>query len=70
MVDNCRSLVDANSRENSKITLEIAQRNNCETTSRVARKLDEIRLDINSQILRAIDSVTTEKVYPSPRGIL
>ena len=37
---------------------------NCEITSQITKKLDEIKADFNSQILQAIKSAITEKVFP------
>ena len=49
--EDFRSLINTNSRENSEITIETARLINNEITSQVTRKLDEIRSDLNTQIL-------------------
>ena len=43
-----RSLLNTYSRENSEITIETAELINNGITSQVAKKLDEIRTDLNS----------------------
>ena len=68
--EDFRSLINKNSRENSEITIETARLINNEITSQVTRKLDEIRSDLNSQILEVINSANTEKVFPSIQNVL
>ena len=68
--EDFRSLINTNSRENSGITIETARLINNEITSQMTRKLDEIRSDLNSQILEGINSAITEKVLPSIQNVL
>ena len=68
--EDFRSLINTNSRENSEITIETARLINNEITSQMTRKLDEIRSDLNSQILEVINSAITEKVLPSIQNVL
>ena len=68
--EDFRSLIITNSRENSEITIETARLINNEITSQVTRKLDEIRSDLNTQILEVINSANTEKVLPSIQNVL
>ena len=68
--EDIRSLINTNSREKSEITIETARLINNEITSQVTRKLDEIRSDLNSQILEVINSAITEKVLPSIQNVL
>ena len=56
------SLINTNSRENSEVTIETARLINNEITSKVTKKLDEIRSDLNTQILEVINSAIAEKV--------
>ena len=53
--EDFRSLINTNSRKNSEITMETARMINNEITTEVTRKLDEIREDLNSQILEFIN---------------
>ena len=64
------SLINSSSRENSENTIEIARMINNEITSQVTRKLDEIRDDINKQVLEVINSAITEKVLPSIQNVV
>ena len=50
-----RSLMITNSRETSEISGETARMINSEITNQVTRKLDEIKMDLSSQILEAIN---------------
>ena len=60
--EDFRSLKNTNSRENSEITNE--------TATQVTRILDEIREDLNSQIVEVINSALAEKVLPSIQNVL
>ena len=55
--ENFRSLINTNSREISEVTIETTRLIDNEITSQVTRKLDEIRSDLNMQILEVINSV-------------
>ena len=68
--EDFRSMININSRENSEITNETARMIYNEITSQVARKLDEIRSDLNTQILEVINSAISEKVLPSIQNVL
>ena len=68
--EDFRSLIITNSRENSEITIETARLINNEITSQVTRKLDEMRSNLNTQILEVINSAITEKVLPSIQIVL
>ena len=68
--EDSRSLLDANSRESSEITIETARLIKNEVSNQVTQKLDEIKMDSNSQILGANDSTISEKVLPSIQNTL
>ena len=61
--EDSRSLNNTNSRENSEITMETARLDKKnEITTQVTGKLDEVREDLNSQILEVINSAISEKM--------
>ena len=68
--ENFRSLININSRENSEITIETARLINNEITTQVTRKLDELKEDLNTQILEVINPAIAEKVLPSIQNVL
>ena len=68
--EDFRSLINTNSREYSEITIETARLINNEITYQVTWKLDEIRSDLNTQILEVVNSAITEKVLPSIQNVL
>ena len=68
--EDFRSLINTNSRENSEITIETARLTNNEITTQVTRKLDEVREDLNTQILEVINSAIAENVLPSIQNAL
>ena len=68
--EDFRSLINTNSRENSEITIETARMINNENTTQVTRKLDEIREELNGQILEVINSAIAEKVLPTIQNVL
>ena len=70
IIEDFRSLINTKSRENSEITIETALLIDNEITSQVTRKLDEIRSDLNTQILNVINSAIAEKVLPSIQNVL
>ena len=63
--EDFRSLINTNNRENSEITIDTARLKIMIITSQVTRKLDQIRSDLNTQILEVINSAITEMVLPS-----
>ena len=65
-----RSLINANSREDSVITIGTARLINNQITTQVTRKLDEVREDLNTQILEVINWAIAEKVLPSIQNAL
>ena len=65
-----RSLNISNCRENSEITIETARMINNEITTQVTRKLDEVREDLNTQILEVINSAIAEKRLSSTKNVL
>ena len=67
--EDCISLINTNSGQNSEITIETPRMINNEIT-KVTRTLDEIREDLVTQILEVIKSAITEKVLPSIQHVL
>ena len=59
--EDFRFLINSNSRENSKITIETARMIHNEITTQVTRKLDDCREDLNALILEVINSAIAEK---------
>ena len=51
-----RSAMISNSRKNNEATAEIIRLLILELTSQMSQKLNEIKIDLNSQILQAIDA--------------
>ena len=68
--EDFRSLINTNNRENSEITIDTASLKIMTITSQVTRKLDQIRSDLNTQILEVINSAITETVLPSIQNVL
>ena len=66
--DDFRSL--SNTNENSGMTAEMGRIINSELTSQISRKLDEIKMDLNSQISQTIDSTIADKVLPQVQNCL
>ena len=65
-IEDLRSLLNSNSRENSETTLETVRLVNTELT----RRIEEIKRDLNSQIIESINSAINEKILPSIRNTL
>ena len=59
-----RSLLNPNSKENCKTTIETTGMNSEEIFNQMSRKLNEIKSSLKSQILNAITTAITEKVLP------
>ena len=57
--------MNTNNRENSERTFETVGTIITEITSQVTRKLDEMKAELNSQLLAAINSAITEEVLLS-----
>ena len=64
--EDFRSLLNSNSRENSESTVETMRLVNSEVT----KKIDELRRELNSQLVDAINSAITEKVLPDIRNMV
>ena len=64
--EDFRSLQNSNSREKSESTGETMRLVNSE----VSKQMDELRKDLNSQIIDTINSVIGEKVFPDIRNIM
>ena len=62
-----RSMLYSNCRENSERTAETARLLNVQLTSQISKNLDESEIDLNSEILQAIDAAITEKA-PSEKA--
>ena len=58
-------MLNTNRRENSESTFENARLENFAITSQVTRKLNELKRDLNTQILDSINSAMNEKVFPA-----
>ena len=67
--EDFRSLL-TNSRENSEITIETTRLINEEISNQMARKLNEIKTGLNSQIQDAITAVITSTVLRSIQNTL
>ena len=67
---NFRSGLNTNTSENSETSAETSRAINSEISSQMSRKLEEIRSDLYSHILNAIDSANEEKMIPSIRNAL
>ena len=63
-------MLNTNTSENSEITVETSRAINSEFFSQMSRKVEEMKSDLNSHILNAIDSAIEEKVIPSIRNAL
>ena len=68
--EDFRSLINTKSRINRGITIETARLINNEITTQVTRKLDEIKEDLNTQILKVINTAIAEKVLHSIQKVL
>ena len=64
--EDFRSLLNSNSRENSESTVETMRLVNSEIT----KKIDELRRELNSQLVDVINSAITEKVLPDIRNLI
>ena len=64
--EDFRSLLNSNSRENSESTVETMRLVNSEIT----KKIDELRRELNSQLVDVINSAITEKVLPDIRNMV
>ena len=63
--EDCRSLLNTKSRENSETTIETIRIIGDEIASQVTRKFNDIRSSLHLQIQEAINTAITEKVLPS-----
>ena len=68
--EDFRSLFNANSRENSEITIETTRLINEEISNQMSRKLNEIKDSLSNQIQDAISSAITEQILPSIQNTL
>ena len=68
--EDFRSLLNANSRENSEITIETTRFINEEISNQMSRKLNGIKDSLNIQIQDAISSAITEQTLPSIQNTL
>ena len=64
--EDFRSLLNSNSRENSEHTLETVRQVNIEVT----RRIEELKRDLNSQVIESINSAINEKILPSIQNTL
>ena len=64
--EDFRSLLNSNSKENSESTVETMRLVNSEIT----KKIDELRRELNSQLVDVINSAITEKVLPDIRNLV
>ena len=64
--EDFRSLLNSNSNENSVSTAETMRLVNSEIT----KKIDELRRELNSQLVDVINSAITEKVLPDIRNLV
>ena len=60
---NYGSLLNTNLSEKSEITVETSRAINSEISSKMSRKLEEMKSDLNSHILEAINSAIERKYY-------
>ena len=67
---NFRSLLITNVSENSDFTGETSRAINSENSSQMSRKIEEMKSDLNSQILVFINSAIEEKVIPSIKNAI
>ena len=63
--EDCRSLLNSNSRESSEITIETTRIISNEISNQMSRKLNEIKTSLNFQIQDPISNAITEKLLPS-----
>ena len=63
--EDFKSLLNTNSRENSEITIETASMIYTEIASQITKKLDETKIELNSQLLTKVYTVFTEQVFSS-----
>ena len=68
--DYFRSLTNTNVGENSDVTAETSRAINSEVSSRIAKKIGEIEIDLFSDILEVKNSSIDEKVLPSMRNAM
>ena len=68
--EDFRSLFNANSRENSEVTIETTRLINEEISNQMSRKLNEIKDSLNNQIQDAVSSAITEQILPSIQNTL
>ena len=59
-VEDFRSLLNSNRRVNSEITLETVRL----VITEISKRLDELKRDLNTQIMDAINSEINEKILP------
>ena len=62
--------MNTNSRENSETNVETARMTNCGKANQMSRKIDEIKADVYSQFLQAINSAIAKKVLPTLQNSL
>ena len=62
--------MNTNLSENSEITADTNRLINSEISSKMLRKLEELKSDLNSHILDVINSALEEKVLPSIKNVM
>ena len=69
---NYRSLLNTNLSENSEITVETSRMINSEISndSQMSRRIEEMKSDLNSQILEVINSAIEERILPSIENVI
>ena len=59
------SYLNSNLSQNSGLTVETSRAINSETSSQVSRQLEELKSDLNAQVVEVINSAIAEKLLPS-----
>ena len=70
IVEGFLALFNTNCREISEITVETSRRINCEIASQMSKNLGDIKSDLNSQVLQAINLEIAEKDHPTHQNCL
>ena len=68
--EDFRSLLNTNGRENSETTIETARLINDDISNQMSRRLDEIKVSLNSQNQSAISAAIADNVLPSIQNTL
>ena len=63
------TLLNSNSRVNCEMTADFVRLIMSELASQMAKKLDGIKIDINSETLQAINFAITESMIPELQGL-